>query len=69
MRDLNIVEERFIARAYVISAFLKLTFGAQKGISYKEGRGHYVAVKQDSSNLLFILPAKRLQDHTTITVS
>jgi hypothetical protein len=69
LRDLNIVEERFIARAHVIGAFLKLTSGAQKGISYRGARGHYVAVKQDPSNLLSILPTKRLQDHTTITVS
>ncbi|KAH9203157.1 hypothetical protein DL95DRAFT_321955, partial [Leptodontidium sp. 2 PMI_412] len=30
---------------------------------------HYIAVKQDPSNLLSILPTRRLQDHTTITVS
>ena len=69
LRDLNTVEERFIARAHVIGAFLKLTSGAQKGISYRGARGHYVAVKQDPSNILSILPTKRLQDHTTITVS
>jgi hypothetical protein len=69
LRDLNTVEERFIARAHVIGAFLKLTSGAQKGTSYRGARGHYVAVKQDPSNILSILPAKRLQDHTTITVS
>jgi len=69
LRDLNTVEECFIARAHVISAFLKLTSGAQKGISYRGARGHYVAVKQDPSNILSILPTKRLQDHTTITVS
>ena len=69
LKDLNVVEERFIARAHVIGAFLKLTSGAQKGISYRGGRGHYIAVKQDPSNLLTILPTPRLQDHTTITVS
>jgi hypothetical protein len=69
LRDLNTVEERFIARAHVIGAFLKLTSGAQKGTSYRGARGHYVAVKQDPSNILSILPTKRLQDHTTITVS
>jgi hypothetical protein len=69
LRDLNTVEERFIARAHVIGAFLKLTSGAQKGISYRGARGHYVAVKQDPSNILSILPTKRLRDHTTITVS
>jgi hypothetical protein len=69
LRDLNTVEERFIARAHVIGAFLKLTSGAQKGISYRGARGHYIAVKQDPSNLLSILPTRRLQDHTTITVS
>jgi hypothetical protein len=63
------VEERFIARAPVIGAFLKLTSGAQRGISYRGERGHYVAVKQDPSNILSILPTKRLQDHTTITVT
>jgi hypothetical protein len=69
LKGLNVVEERFIARAHVIGAFLKLTSGAQKGISYRGGRGHYVAVKQDPSNLLSILPTRRLRDHTMITVS
>lgn len=69
LQDLNTVEERFIARAHVIGAFLKLTSGAQRGISYRGARGHYVAVKQDPSNILSILPTKRLQDHTTIVVS
>ncbi|RFU24294.1 Nucleoside-triphosphate phosphatase, partial [Scytalidium lignicola] len=69
LRDLNTVEERFIARVYVIGAFLKLTSGAQKGISYKGAQGHYIAIKQDPSNILSILPIKRLQDYTTITVS
>jgi hypothetical protein len=49
--------------------FVKLTFGAKKGISYKGSRGHFVAVRQDPSQLLRILPARRLQDHTTITIS
>jgi hypothetical protein len=69
LRDLNTVEERFITRAHVIGTFLKLTSGAQKGISYRGARGHYVAVKQDPSNILSILPTKRLQDYTTIIVS
>lgn len=69
LRDLNTVEERFIARAHVIGAFLKLASSARKGISYRGARGHYVAVKQDPSNILSILPTKRLQDYTTITVS
>ena len=69
LRGLNTVEERFIARAHVIGAFLKLTSGAQKGIGYRGGRGHYVAIKQDPSNLLTILPARDLLAHTTITVS
>jgi hypothetical protein len=69
LRDLNTVEERFIARAHVIGAFLKLTSGTQKGISYRGARCHYIAVKQDPSNILPILPTKRLRDHTTITVS
>lgn len=69
LRGLNTVEECFIARAHVIGAFLKLTSGAQKGISYRGARGHYVAVKQDPSNILSILPTKRLQDHATITVN
>jgi hypothetical protein len=43
--DLNTVEERLIARAHIIGIFLKLTSGAQKGISYREARGHYVAGK------------------------
>jgi hypothetical protein len=33
LNGLDVVEERFIARAHVIGAFLKLTSGAQKGIS------------------------------------
>ncbi|KAH6663539.1 hypothetical protein B0J14DRAFT_683262 [Halenospora varia] len=49
--------------------FLKLTSSAQKGVSYRGSRGHCVAVRQDPSVLLKILPARRLQDHTTITVS
>lgn len=69
LRDLNTIEECFIARVHVIGAFLKLTSGAQKGISYRGGRGHYVAVKQDPSNILSILPTRRLKNHTTITVS
>lgn len=69
LRDLNTVKECFIARAHIIGTFLKLTSGTQKGISYRGGRGHYVAIKQDPSNILSILPTKRLQDHTTITVS
>jgi hypothetical protein len=67
--DLNTVKERFIACAYVIGAFLKLISSAQKGTSYKEAHGYYVTVKQDPSNILLILPAKQLQDHTTIIVS
>lgn len=39
------------------------------GISYRRSRGHSVAVRQDPSELLKILPAARLRDHTTITVS
>ena len=37
LKDLNIIEERFIARAHVIGCFLKLTSGAQKGIGYRGG--------------------------------
>jgi hypothetical protein len=69
LSGLNTVEERFIARAHVIGTFLKLTSGAQKGSGYRGGRGHYVAVKQDPSNLLTILPTRDLIAHTTITVS
>ncbi|KAL5350975.1 hypothetical protein ACLOAV_004548 [Pseudogymnoascus australis] len=69
LKKLNTVEEAFIARAHVIGIFLKLTSGAKGGISYRGSRGHSVAVRQDPSELLKILPAARLQDHTTITVS
>jgi hypothetical protein len=69
LKNLNTVEEAFIARAHVIGMFLKLTSGAKRGISYRGSRGHCVAVRQDPSELLKILPAKRIQDHTTITVS
>ncbi|KAH6665582.1 hypothetical protein B0J14DRAFT_569180 [Halenospora varia] len=47
LKNLNTVKEAFIARAHVISMFLKLTSGAQKGISYRGSRGYCVAVKQD----------------------
>ena len=69
LKNLNTVEEAFIAQAHVIGIFLKLTSGAKRGMSYKSSRSHSVAVRQDPSSLLKILPAKRLQDHTTITVS
>jgi hypothetical protein len=46
-----------------------VTSGAQKGVSYRGSRGHCVAVRQDPSDLLKILPARRLQDHTILTVS
>ena len=68
-KNLNTVEEAFIARAHVVGIFLKLTSGAKRGISYRGSRGHSVAVRQDPSELLKILPAARLRDHTTITVS
>jgi hypothetical protein len=69
LKNLNAVEEAFIARAHVVGIFLKLTSGAKRGISYRGSRGHSVAVRQDPSELLKILPTTRLQDHTTITVS
>ncbi|CZR69862.1 uncharacterized protein PAC_19762 [Phialocephala subalpina] len=56
---------RFLVLAHLIVS--STTHG--KGISYRGARGHYVAIKQDPSNILSILPTKRLQDHTTITVS
>jgi hypothetical protein len=49
--------------------FLKLTSSAKRGIGYRGSRGHCVAIKQDLSELLRILPARGLQDYTTITVS
>ncbi|KFZ18957.1 hypothetical protein V502_03896, partial [Pseudogymnoascus sp. VKM F-4520 (FW-2644)] len=69
LKNLNTVEEAFIARAHVVGIFLKLTSGAKSGISYRGSCGHSVAVRQDPSELLKILPAARLRDHTTITVS
>jgi hypothetical protein len=69
LKNLNTVEEAFIARAYVVGIFLKLTSGAKTGVSYRGSRGHSVAVRQDPSELLKILPAARLRDYTTITVS
>jgi hypothetical protein len=69
LKNLNTVEEAFITRAHIIGMFLKLTSGAQRGISYRGSRGHCVAIRQDLSQLLRILPARRLQDYTTITVS
>ena len=69
LKNLNTVEEAFIARAHVVGIFLKLTSGAKSGISYRGSRGHSVAVRQDPSELLKILPAASLRDHTTITVS
>ena len=69
LKNLNAVEEAFIARAHVVGIFLKLTLGAKKGISYRGSRGHSVAVRQDPSELLKMLPSARLKDHTTITIS
>ncbi len=69
LKNLNTVEEAFIAQAHVVGIFLKLTLGAKRGISYRGSRGHSVAVRQDPSELLKILPTARLRDHTTITVS
>ena len=69
LKNLNTVEEAFIARAHVVGIFLKLTSGAKSGISYRGSRGHSVAVRKDPRELLKILPAARLRDHTTITVS
>lgn len=56
-------------RAHVVDIFLKLTSGAKKSISYRGSRGHSVAVIQDPSQPLKTLPAGRLQDRPTITVS
>lgn len=69
LKNLNTVEEAFIARAHVVGIFLKLTSGAKSGSSYRGSRGHSVAVRQDPSELLKILPAAGLRDYTTITVS
>ena len=69
LKNLNTIEEAFIARAHVVGIFLKLTSGAKSGISYRGSRGHSVAVRQDPSELLKILPATKLRDHATITVS
>ena len=57
LKNLNTVEEPFIARAHVVGIFLKLTSGAKRGISYRGSRGHSVAVRQDPSELLKILPS------------
>lgn len=69
LKNFNTVEEAFIARAHVVGIFLKLTSGIKSGISYRGSRGYFVAVRQDPSELLKILSAARLRDHTTITVS
>jgi hypothetical protein len=69
LRELNTVEERFIARAHVIGAFFKLTSGAQKGAGYRGSRGHFVALKQDPNDLLKILPTQSLLAHISNTVS
>jgi hypothetical protein len=69
LKNLNTVEEAFIAQDHVVGIFLKLTSGTKSGISYRGSRGHSVTVRQDPSELLKILPAARLQDYTTITVS
>jgi hypothetical protein len=69
LKDLNTVKEAFIARAHVLGMFLKLTSGAKRGMSYRGSRGYSVAIRQDPSGLLKILLTRRLQDHTTITVS
>jgi hypothetical protein len=69
LKNLNTIKEAFIAQAYVVSIFLKLTLGAKSEISYKRSYSYSVAVRQDLSKLLKILLAARLQDYTTITVS
>jgi hypothetical protein len=69
LKNLNTIEEAFIARAHVVGIFLKLTSGTKKGISYRGSRGHSITVRQDLSELLKILPAARLRDHITITIS
>jgi hypothetical protein len=60
LKNLNAVKEAFIAQAHLVGIFLKLTSSAKKGISYRGSRGHSVAVRQDPSQLLKILPARRL---------
>ncbi|KAH9222191.1 hypothetical protein DL95DRAFT_286521 [Leptodontidium sp. 2 PMI_412] len=52
LKNLNTVEEAFIARAHVIGIFLKLTSGAKGGIGYRGSRGHSEAVRQDPNELL-----------------
>jgi queuine/archaeosine tRNA-ribosyltransferase len=60
LKKLNTVEEAFIAQAHVIGIFLKLTSGAKERISYRGSHSYSVAVRQDPSELLKILPAARL---------
>ncbi len=52
LKNLNTVEEAFIARAHVVGIFLKLTSGAKSGSSYRGSRGHSVAVRQDQKRTL-----------------
>jgi len=69
LKNLNTVEEAFIIQVYVIGIFLKLISGTKKSISYRGSRGYSIAVRQDPSKLLKILPTIRLRDYTTITVN
>ena len=69
LKNLNTIEEAFIARAYIVRIFLKLILDTKNKSSYRDSRGYSVAVKQDPSKLLKILLAVKLRDHTTITIS
>jgi hypothetical protein len=61
LKNFNTMEEAFIARAYVISIFLKLILGVKSRISYRESHDYSVVVRQDLSKLLKILLAVRYE--------
>lgn len=66
---LTLVEEAMIAMSYVIGILIKIGSEklAQKNPGYSGSRAHIIAVKQDPTNLLKILPSEDLFSETTLT--
>lgn len=60
MKNINIIEEVFILRAYIISIFLKLTSGAKNMINYRGSRSHSIITRQNPNEFLKILLVIRL---------
>ena len=45
LKNLNIIKKAFIAHAYVIGIFLKLTSDAKGKINYKRSRDYFITVR------------------------